>query len=181
MQTKGWNVTGIEPDADARSVAKQTYGITALEPFALTTLPNHSFDAITLWHVLEHVHQLHEYIETLKTLLTPNGKIFIAVPNYQSLDAERYGLAWAAYDVPRHLYHFTPKAIKVLMEQHGLCVLAKKPMPFDSYYISLLSSKYRNGSTNWPAAFYTGFRSNMAAMTNVDKCSSVTYIISKAE
>jgi len=179
MQAKGWNVTGIEPDAEARKVAKQTYGVEALASTALPALPPHSFDAITLWHVLEHVHSLHAYIETLKTLLTANGKLFIAVPNYQAVDAEKYGLAWAAYDVPRHLYHFTPKAMKVLVEQHGLHIIAKKPMPFDSYYISLLSSKYRNGSTNWIAAFYNGFRSNLSAMSDVDKCSSVIYVISK--
>ena len=179
MQQAGWSVTGIEPDADTRQLAKQTYGLDLLEPAALFSLPDHSFDVITLWHVLEHVHSLHSYVERLKELLAPGGKIFIAVPNYQSVDAGIYGLAWAAYDVPRHLYHFTPMAMQALMEQHGLTILAKKAMPFDSFYISLLSSKYRNGRTNWLGAFVNGLRSNMAAAANIDKCSSVIYIVSK--
>lgn len=179
MQQQGWQVAGIEPDADARKLAKQTYSLEVLEAPALYSLPLHSFDAITLWHVLEHVHSLHTYIETLKNLLTPNGKLFIAVPNYQSADARYYGLAWAAYDVPRHLYHFSPKAMQALLQQHGLKIIAKKPMPFDSYYISLLSSKYRHGNTNWFTALYHGFRSHMAAMADIDKCSSITYIIGK--
>jgi len=177
MKEKGWQVTGTEPDAGARMVAKETFGIDALDSAALATLPQHSFQAITLWHVLEHIHQLHEYIDTLKKLLAANGKLFIAVPNYQSLDAAIYGLAWAAYDVPRHLYHFTPKAMEVLMQQHGLQIIAKKPMWFDSFYISLLSSKYRNGRTHWLSATINGLRSNAKALGNVDQCSSVIYII----
>lgn len=179
MQQYGWQVTGIEPDAGARSIARQSYGLELLEPAALYSLPTASFDAITLWHVLEHVHSLNNYIDILKHLLTPEGRLFIAVPNYQSADARHYGLAWAAYDVPRHLYHFSPKAMQVLLQRHGLKILDKKAMPFDSYYISLLSSKYRNGKTNWLPALYHGFRSHMAAMADVDKCSSVTYIIGK--
>lgn len=179
MQQHGWSVTGIEPDADARRIAKQTYGLEVWESPALYSLPPHSFDAITLWHVLEHVHSLHTYMETLKNLLTPDGKLFIAVPNYQSSDARHYGLGWAAYDVPRHLYHFSPKAMQALLQQHGLKIIAKKPMPFDSYYISLLSSKYRNGKTNWFTALYHGFQSHMAAMADVNKCSSVTYIVGR--
>ena len=83
-------------------------------------------------------------LHRLKTLLRSDGKIFIAVPNYESLDASIYKLFWAAYDVPRHLYHFTPKAMEILIKEHGLKILAKKPMWFDSFYISLLSSKYKN-------------------------------------
>ena len=102
----------------------------------------------------------------------------IAVPNYQSLDAEIYRLKWAAYDVPRHLYHFTPKAIQTLMDQHGLKVTGKEPMWFDSFYISLLSSKYRNGYTNWLGAGINGLRSNIKALFHKDRCSSLIYIIS---
>ena len=138
-----------------------------------------SFDAITLWHVLEHVHQLHDYIKRLKELLNPGGKIFIAVPNYESTDSSIYNSWWAAYDVPRHLYHFTPKTIQLLVEQHGLKLTGKKPMWFDSFYISLLSSKYKNGKTSWIGAALSGVRSNINAVFNKDRCSSVIYIIEK--
>lgn len=180
MKQKGWEITGIEPDEGARQQAKNLFNIELNETSNLNQLPENSFDAVTLWHVLEHVHRLHSYIERLKTLLKPNGKIFIAVPNYKSLDSSIYKLYWAAYDVPRHLYHFTPIAINVLMEKHGLKVISKKPMWFDSFYISLLSSKYQNGRTNWIASGLSGLRSNFKAFFNKDYCSSIIYIIEKA-
>jgi 2-polyprenyl-3-methyl-5-hydroxy-6-metoxy-1,4-benzoquinol methylase len=179
MQKAGWQATGIEPDADARAVAKKTFGVTLAEIEQLDLLPPASFDAITLWHVLEHVHQLHPYIYKLKRALKDNGKLFIAVPNYTAGDASIYDLYWAAYDVPRHLYHFTPKSIEVLMQQHGLQVKEKKGMWLDAFYISLLSSKYKNGKSNWLAAGFNGLRSNVKAILDQDKCSSVIYIIEK--
>ena len=179
MKEKGWEISGIEPDAGARQQAKNLFNIELLETDALHQLPQNSFDAITLWHVLEHVHQLHPYIERLKALLKPEGKLFIAVPNYESLDGSVYKLYWAAYDVPRHLYHFTPKAIAILMKQHGLQVIAKRPMWFDSFYISLLSSKYQKGKTSWLNAGFNGLRSNLKALFNKDYCSSLIYIVGK--
>ena len=179
MKKKGWDITGIEPDDGARAQAKKDFEIDLSEAGLLWNLQAGSFDAITLWHVLEHVHELHPYIEQLKKLLKPGGKIFIAVPNYQSLDHSIYKLFWAAYDVPRHLYHFAPKSIKTLVEQHGLQLVDKKPMWFDSFYISLLSSKYKNGKTNWLGAGMAGLRSNLKALVNNDRCSSIIYIVSK--
>ncbi|MCU7550804.1 class I SAM-dependent methyltransferase [Chitinophagaceae bacterium LB-8] len=179
MKNKGWQVEGAEPDEDARRLAKELFQLSIKQPSALFDFRPSSFDAISLWHVLEHVHDLHNYVEQLKTLLKENGQLFIAVPNYQSLDSEIYRLKWAAYDVPRHLYHFTPQAIQVLMKQHGMKVTAKKPMWFDSFYISLLSSKYRNGYTNWLGAAISGLRSNLKALMNKDRCSSLIYIITK--
>jgi 2-polyprenyl-3-methyl-5-hydroxy-6-metoxy-1,4-benzoquinol methylase len=179
MKKSGWEISGIEPDETARKKANELFGITLDQPAALFGLQDHRFDAITLWHVLEHVHQLHPYVEHLKNLLAAGGKIFIAVPNYTSADAAAYRNYWAAYDVPRHLYHFTPKSIAVLMQTHGLKVIEKKPMWFDSFYISLLSSKYHRGRTSWVGAGINGLRSNIAAMLNKDRCSSLIYIIEK--
>jgi 2-polyprenyl-3-methyl-5-hydroxy-6-metoxy-1,4-benzoquinol methylase len=179
MRGKGWDVTGVEPDEGARSQALKYYNLKLSQTSEFTLLPENSFDAITLWHVLEHVHELHPYLDQLKKLLKPNGKLFIAVPNYTSTDASFYGSYWAAYDVPRHLYHFSLKSIQVLIEQHGLSLTTIKPMWYDSFYISLLSSKYKNGRLSWAGALYQGMRSNMKAMNNKALCSSVTYIISK--
>lgn len=179
MKQKGWKIVGIEPDEGAKLQAKNLFHLELSETHILNQLPEHSFDAITLWHVLEHVHPLHSYVEQLKTLLKPNGKIFIAVPNYQSLDNSIYKLYWAAYDVPRHLYHFTPNSINALMKQHGLKVISKKPMWFDAFYISLLSSQYKNKKTNWMGAALTGLQSNFTAFFNTNKCSSIIYIVEK--
>ncbi|MGZ3847106.1 MAG: class I SAM-dependent methyltransferase [Flavisolibacter sp.] len=180
MKQKGWDTTGIEPDEGARQQAKKLFNIELKETDSLQQFKENSFDAITLWHVLEHVHQLHPYIQRLSALLKPTGKLFIAVPNYQSLDGSIYKTYWAAYDVPRHLYHFTPKAIDVLMREHGLRLIAKRPMWFDSFYISLLSSKYKNGKTNWLGAGVAGVRSNLKTLFNKDYCSSIVYIIEKS-
>lgn len=180
MKSRGWEVSGIEPDSGARSKAQELFGLQLKSPDAFFTETKGPYDAITLWHVLEHVHQLHSYVERIKQLLGDKGKLFVAVPNYTSADAEAYRNYWAAYDVPRHLYHFTPAAIDVLMKQHGLKVMAKKPMWFDSFYISLLSSKYHRGKTSWVGAGINGLKSNLTALFQKDRCSSLIYIIEKA-
>jgi len=186
MKKNGWTVTGLEPNADARTMARDLYGLELEDTNRLYHLPAELFEAITLWHVLEHVHELHEYLQQLKKLLSKQGKLFVAVPNYTAADAAIYKEYWAAYDVPRHLYHFSPTSMKVLMEKHGLKVLQYNPMWYDSFYISLLSSKYkharlpdRRGKTNWLAAGWNGWRSNMAAIGDKKKCSSVIYVIGK--
>jgi len=179
MQKAGWKVTGLEPDEGARAVASKEHSIELLPSGELFNLSENRFDAITLWHVLEHVHDVKKYIQTFKKLLAENGKLFIAVPNYTSYDAEKYKEYWAAYDVPRHLYHFTPHTMQWLMKECGLKIVAVKPMWFDSFYVSLLSSKYKNGNTKWVGAFWTGLISNFKAMSDAKKCSSVIYIISK--
>lgn len=179
MKQAGWQVTGLEPDADARAVGRQFYNIELADISQLNQLPAGSYDAITMWHVLEHVHDLQGYVTKLKSLLKENGKLFIAVPNYTSKDAAIYKEYWAAYDVPRHLYHFSPQSMQALMEKHGLIILQHKPMWYDSFYVSMLSSKYKNGKTNLIVAFLNGLRSNLKAMSDVKRCSSVIYVIGK--
>lgn len=179
MQQAGWQVTGLEPDADARAVGKQSYNIDLADIGQFYQLQESSYDVITMWHVLEHVHDLQGYIAKLKLLLTENGKLFIAVPNYTSKDAAAYKEQWAAYDVPRHLYHFSPRSMQVLMEKHGLRILQHKPMWYDSFYVSMLSSKYIHGKPNLVGAFFKGLGSNLKSIGDVKRCSSVIYIISK--
>lgn len=177
MQQAGWNITGLEPDANARNNAMELYSVHAMTPEALFSLNASSFNAITMWHVLEHVHDLHEYIAQIKKLLKPGGKIIIAVPNYTSKDAAVYKEYWAAYDVPRHLYHFSPKAMKTLMQLHGLNVIQMLPMWYDSFYVSMLSSKYKNGRTKYIVSGWNGFLSNIHSLKHHEYCSSVIYII----
>ena len=179
MKEHGWDVTGIEPDESAREKAKEVYALELLDEESINDLPLNTFDVITLWHVLEHIYYLDDYLEKLRSLLKDNGKIFIAVPNYTSHDARVYNECWAAYDVPRHLYHFSPRSMQVLMDKKNLKIVACKPMWYDSFYISLLSSKYKNGKTRWIAALWTGFRSNFSALFDTKKCSSVVYVVGK--
>ena len=179
MTQQGWQATGLEPDDGARTVAKELYDLDLTDITRFYQLAPGSYDAITLWHVLEHVHDLQVYVQQLKNLLKENGKIFIALPNYTAKDAAIYKNYWAAYDTPRHLYHFSPRSMQVLIERNGLKLLQHKPMWYDSFYISMLSSKYKNGKANFFASFVNGLRSNMKAMADVKQCSSVIYIIGK--
>ncbi|MFT3980932.1 MAG: class I SAM-dependent methyltransferase [Ferruginibacter sp.] len=179
MKQAGWSITGLEPDDTAREKALELYNIQAKPSHELFNLEPAGFDAITMWHVLEHVHQLNEYVAQLDKLLKPGGRLFIAVPNYTSGDAAHYKESWAAYDVPRHLYHFSPKSMQVLMQRHGLQVKKVKPMWFDSFYVSMLSEQYKNGKGNMIGAVWNGFISNAKALFNKERCSSLIYIVSK--
>ena len=177
MNRSGWEVTGFEPDDTARENAKRLFGIRLQVPDELFQLAPQSFDAITLWHVLEHVHDLHLYMDQFKKLLKPSGVLIVAVPNYTSYDANVYRENWAAYDVPRHLYHFSPASVTQLLLQHGLQLHAIKPMWFDSFYVSMLSEKIKTGKNNLVSAAWTGYVSNWKAFFNPEKCSSIIYII----
>ena len=179
MKEAGWIITGLEPDNVARTKAVELYNIQPQESGKLFELAPASFNAITMWHVLEHVHELHAYIKQIENLLAPGGKAFIAVPNYTSKDADNYAAHWAAYDVPRHLYHFSPQSMEILLSQHGLKLTAVKPMWFDSFYVSILSEQYKNGKGNIVKAVFNGFLSNLKAWGDTRKCSSVIYVISK--
>jgi SAM-dependent methyltransferase len=179
MQRRGWEVTGLEPDSAAREQANLLHSLNLLPADNLYSLPADSFDVITLWHVLEHVHDLHDYLEQLKKLLNRRGRIFIAVPNYTSYDAKVYGPYWAAYDVPRHLYHFSPDSMEHLLKLHGLQLHATQPMWFDSFYISMLSEKYRTGKSRLLKGAITGALSNLKAFVDKSKCSSLVYVVAK--
>jgi 2-polyprenyl-3-methyl-5-hydroxy-6-metoxy-1,4-benzoquinol methylase len=174
-----WNTIGIEPDDDARSMAIKNFGLDVRKESELKNLKDQSFDVISMWHVLEHVPKLNERVEELRRLIKPNGLIIIAVPNCDSLDAKIYKEFWAAYDLPRHLYHFTPKDIERLFLKHSMKVFRILPMVFDSFYVSMLSEKNRTGKANYVRAFFNGFRSNVAALKTGKTSSSQIYLIKK--
>ena len=179
MKDAGWDVTGLEPDDTARKLAFEKNGLTLQNPNDLYNMPSNQFDAICLWHVLEHVHDLKGYIENFHRILNQHGKLLIAVPNYTSDDAATYGAFWAAYDVPRHLYHFSPDSMKTLANKYGFELKAMKPMWFDSFYVSMLSEKCKTGKTHMIPAIWNGLVSNLKALMNKERCSSIIYILSK--
>ena len=178
MQLAGWDSVGLEPDTTARKKARELYGLNLKESNELFSLASDNFDAITLWHVLEHVHQLHEYVIKFRELLKKDGKLFIAVPNFTSKDAATYKKYWAAYDVPRHLYHFSPKSMEILLNTHGFILEKIQPMWYDSVYVSMLSEKYKTGKANNVNALINGVASNLNAFFDNSKCSSLIYIAS---
>ena len=160
-KNQGWSILGFEPNSDAKRLAANKGVLFTDDIF---TLPEDTFDAVTMWHVLEHVPNLQEYITNLKRIIKPNGTIIIAVPNYKSYDAKYYNRFWAAYDVPRHLWHFSKNSIKRLFSDVDIELKKVKPMWFDSFYVSLLSEKYKNGKMSFIKGFFVGFISNVSGL-----------------
>ena len=168
-----WTVAGTEPDPGARQQATEK-GLNVVE--SIFDLPMDKYDAITMWHVLEHIHRLPESLERIGALAKSGASLLIAVPNHRSADAQKYGATWAAYDVPRHLYHFQPDSIKPLVEKYGFTLKKQKGMPMDAFYVSMLSERNNGGSLI--AAFFAGLSSNIKAMTT-GQWSSIIYIFEK--
>jgi 2-polyprenyl-3-methyl-5-hydroxy-6-metoxy-1,4-benzoquinol methylase len=182
MVQSGFNVIGFEPDSDARKLALEKNDITLTE--SINSIPESSIDAITMWHVLEHIPNPNEIITQLKTTLKQSGLIIIAVPNYKSFDSEYYGKYWAAYDVPRHVAHYDFNSMSRLLNQNGLKVIQTKRMWFDSTYVSLLSEKYRTLNAGRDLnifhqinAIVIGLLSNLTTIFNKNRCSSLIYVI----
>lgn len=176
---KGWDVTGVEPGLTARTQAIANYGLRVEEELYLDKTTE-TFDVITLWHVLEHVHGLNQRVAQLHRLLKQNGTLIIAVPNHTSKDASYFGSAWAAWDVPRHLYHFSPDSIKRLLLKHGFKHQESYPMKFDAFYVSLLSAGYQKGQKQNVFGLFKGLQSNLAAGNDAEKYSSVIYVFRKS-
>lgn len=175
----GWEAYGMEPDDEARKIASAAnLNLFSDKSRINTYITDKKFNVITLWHVLEHVTDMDETLSFFKNRLDKKGVLVIAVPNHVSYDAKHYGEYWAAYDVPRHLHHFEKKTIKQLVESKGFRLRETLPMKFDSYYVSLLSEKYKTQKTNLLKAFLVGLRSNVSA--NNEKYSSSIYIFSHA-
>ena len=169
----GWHTIGVEPSSRAKAIAINK-GVSFVEQ--TSGLENQSFDVITMWHVLEHVPDLDKQIKELKRLLKPTGTLIIAVPNFKSFDAKHYGKFWAAYDVPIHFWHFSKTAIKLLFEKEEMKLEKVLPMKFDSFYVSLLSEKYKLGKMNFISAFFTGLHSNWKAKKDLEYSSHI-YIL----
>lgn len=177
FKNKGWKASGIEPAFEPRKFAIENYGLEIFEESSLDYIPEKSFDVITLWHVLEHVPNLHNRILQIKRLLKDDGVILFALPNHESYDARHYKEFWAAWDVPRHLYHFSKNTFTRLMNNHDLKIIDILPMKFDSYYVSLLSEKFKKSPASPFKAFIFGFMSNIAARQNGNNYSSQIYVI----
>lgn len=177
MKSKGWSVTGIEINDEARDFAKRSFDIKVLHPSAIAELPNRSFDCITLWHVLEHFNDPFEYTIQIKRLLKPGGTCIVALPNCTSIDAEYYAEYWAAWDVPRHLWHFSPETFKMFADRSGFRLEKLKNLPLDVFYISLMSEKYKGSYSGFIKGMLKGFWFSTRTIRNIEKSSSLIYIL----
>jgi 2-polyprenyl-3-methyl-5-hydroxy-6-metoxy-1,4-benzoquinol methylase len=178
MKSKNWETLGIEPDVKARQMARSRYGLKVFDEAYLDQVPDSSMDIITLWHVLEHISDLSGRMKTLERILKPGGFLVMAVPNSDSYDAGYYRDFWAGYDVPRHLYHFSPGSMKKLLTRNHFKLIETKPMKFDAYYVSMLSEKYRQRKLWWLSGIWKGFLSNWKAR-NTKNHSSLIFISAK--
>ncbi|MEA1897300.1 MAG: class I SAM-dependent methyltransferase [Bacteroidota bacterium] len=179
MREHGWDVTGIEPSEEGRKFCRDQFALEIQDEKTLFTLDKESYDVITLWHVLEHIQDIDEYMKKIHSMLRKDGLLLIALPNLRSTDAIIYKEKWAAYDVPRHLWHFTPFSFKKLAAKYQFQLLKMKSMPLDAGYVSLLSEKYRNNLLGFLAGGIIGVISLVLGLIDVKKSSSIIYILRK--
>ena len=178
---KGFTTTGVEPNENARKFAVDSLHQNVKPESFFNEIYPGGFDIITLWHVLEHIHDLNGRMERIAALLKPSGTLIIAVPNSNSRDASYYQDFWAAYDLPRHLFHFTPDTLNKVAVKHGFIIKEILPLKFDAYYISLISEKYKYGHENYFRAILNGIKSNRSASKNEKNYSSLIYILKQAK
>ena len=178
VKNNGWEVAGIEPSDDAKNIAESRLGFRPLAPFESTKLKDGSFDVITLWHVLEHVDDLKTQTSEIQRLLKPGGRLVIALPNYQSFDCQYFNEKWAAWDVPRHLNHFSPGTLHRIVGSMGFTAIDTKKLVWDAYYISFLSERYCHKSFPLVRGAWVGLRSNLKARRS-GMYSSLVYLFEK--
>ena len=179
MECRGWQVRAVEKNGGARIFAKEHFGLDVLPDHVLPTLPDEGFDVITLWHVMEHLEHLNETWEQLRRLLDARGVLIVAVPNCSSFDARKYGSYWAAYDVPRHLWHFMPSTIQQFGAKHGFILAGRYPMPFDAFYVSMLTERYMHHRLPFVRGLVTGMLAWLSSLAGKERSSSMIYVFRK--
>jgi 2-polyprenyl-3-methyl-5-hydroxy-6-metoxy-1,4-benzoquinol methylase len=177
MQEKGWQVVATEKNKQARLFARRKFGLDVRPAEALYEIGNDgAYDVITLWHVLEHLENLDTVWGRFYELLAPKGILVVAVPNASSFDASLLGPYWAAYDVPRHLWHFTPATIQQMASKYGFIMAARHPMPFDAFYIAMLSERNKGRKASFIRGLSIGVGAWLRALVRKDRSSSMIYI-----
>ena len=179
MVCQGWKVKAIEKSPQARAFAKKQFGLDVEAEHSLKDYPSMSLDVVTLWHVMEHLEHLNEMWETLHRILKDKGVLIVAVPNPESYDARKYKEWWAAYDVPRHLWHFSPLVMQRFGEKHGFVLEKEHPMPFDAFYVSMLTEKYKGNGLSFVKGLWTGALAWFSALGNKERSSSLIYVFRK--
>ena len=176
----GWRVVGVEPSARAAEQAAR-HGIPVRRTTDLELHDELPFDAITMWHALEHMHEPGIQLERAARLLAPGGCLVVAVPNHDCVDAEAYAADWYAWDVPRHLWHFTPATLGQLLARHGFAVEGLHALPFDPFYIALLSELRGRRKHNVVRAAVVAVRSAIAARRDPARASAIVVVARRAD
>ena len=179
MKTKGFEVSGIEQNEETGKLAREKFAIEVNTPALLKKQKAESFEAITMWHSLEHIEKLNETMSEAHRLLTKTGALIVALPNVSSFDQKHYGFYWAAYDVPRHLWHFSPETFKILAEKHGFEIKTQKAMRFDVFYISILSARNKKSKFATLQGLWFGLRAWRKTLLRPQKASSIIYVLKK--
>ncbi len=179
MNRNSWNVTGIELSDRAREYSISRFGLTVISPREISSIKDRSADCVTLWHVLEHLYEPGMWLREIKRILKDDGKCIIALPNIKSADAEWFGNEWAALDVPRHLWHFSPETLPAYIKEHGYICEKVIPMPLDIYYISALSYKNKGRWLPLMRGIVTGLFLTVRSLFKKDRASSLIYVVSK--
>ena len=182
MKEKGYDVTAVEVDDEARKYSIKKFGLKVFPPSDLLGGKiSGPFSFISLWHVLEHLYDPDEYMQRFNLLLERDGHLIVAVPNHLCADADKYKEYWAGYDVPRHLWHFTPNSMEILAKRNGFTIVKKEGMPFDPFYVSMLSEKYKGSAFGLLRGSVTGMNSLLKGWQNPDAASSVIYVMRKSD
>lgn len=182
MANLGYSVQGVEVDDRARKMASGKFHIPVFHPsHLLDGKMSGQFGFITLWHVMEHLYSPDRYWEEFHRLLAKDGYLIVAVPNHHGYDAKHYGKYWAGYDVPRHLWHFSPKTMQLLAERNNFRIIGMKSMPFDPFYNSLLSEKYKKSNSVWLSGLLIGGVAWLKGLVNTKQASSIIYIFQKTD
>jgi len=179
MQELGYRSSAVEPDEGARNYSRDKFGLQVEAPEWLFTQHNLLFGYITLWHVLEHIYEPDKYFQRFTELLLPGGYLIVALPNHKSYDARHYREYWAAYDVPRHLWHFNPTTLTSFAQKNGFSVSDKIQMPFDSFYNCILSERYAGSKGGLLKGAIMGLIAFLEGAVNTNKASSVIYVLRK--
>ena len=178
-KNSGFKTEGIEPSKLAREQAINNFNLSVTHNTELDQFKSSQFDTISMWHVLEHIPELNKTIREFNRILNKNGKVIIAVPNHNSWDAKYYKEYWAGWDTPIHLWHFSKLSIEKIFKIHDFKLIEKKPMLFDSYYVSLLSEEFKTGKKKYVKGFTIGLLSNMIGIFSKRGCSSIIYVFEK--
>ena len=181
MKNEGWETMGIEINEKTRKYANSKFDLDTQRPENISELSDSLFDCITLWHVLEHFYEPFRQMEETWRLLKPGGKLIIALPNCMSYDARHYGADWAALDVPRHLWHFGPSTFRLFAQKTGFSIEKIRMLPFDVFYISILSEKHKGSRLSSLTAIIKGICFSALSLFRKENSSSLVYILRKED